>query len=71
MTSPEMRDNMRGDETMSTIPIRPETEPEIDEETRAILDERLRTIDQDALESVDCKEALAEIRRSLKSPVPR
>jgi hypothetical protein len=32
---------------ISTIPTRPGTEPEVDDETRATLDDRLKTIDRD------------------------
>jgi len=55
---------------MSSTPTRPETEPSIDDETRAIIEQRLATFDEDRKTAVDAREALAAIRRSLKHPLP-
>jgi hypothetical protein len=60
--------NSRKTGMSSTTPIRSGTEPEIDEETRRILAERDATFDQDKLTAVDAREAIAEIRRKLKTP---
>ena len=56
---------------MSTTPIRPRTEPFVDEETRRIIEQRLATFDEDRKTAVDAKEALAAIRKNLKHPTPR
>lgn len=55
---------------MSATPVRPGTEDEIDEETRAILDERMKTIDEDAKNAVDAKTVIAEGRRRLQQMRP-
>jgi hypothetical protein len=54
---------------MSTIPTRPGTKPEIDDETRRIIEQRLATADHEPKQ--DARDAIEEIRRNLKQPVPR
>jgi hypothetical protein len=68
MGDPPVMDN---EGTRSTTPIRSGAEPEIDEETRRILAERDATFEQDKQTAVDAREAMAEIRRKLRSAQPR
>ena len=58
---------------MSSSPERSGTQPEqnIDPETENIIRERLVTFDEDVKTAVDAREAIAEIRKSLKHPAPR
>jgi len=51
---------------MSSTPPRTGAEPEITEEERAIIRERMTTYEQDKLNTVDAREAIAEMRRDLK-----
>ena len=55
---------------MST-PTRPETEPEVSEETKRILAERDLTFEDDRKTAVPAREALAAIRKSLQHTAPR
>jgi hypothetical protein len=55
---------------MSSVPTRPSTEPEVTEEEKRIILERLATYEEDKKSAVDAREALAEIRSTLKSPAP-
>lgn len=56
---------------MSTTPTLPGTEPEISPEEEAILRERLKTLGRDERDSVDARQALADIRKALKHLKPR
>lgn len=56
---------------MSANPSRPASEPELDDETKAILDERLKTLDEDARTARDAREVVTEIRAKLKHPAQR
>lgn len=57
---------------MSTTPIRPGTEPEIEDETRATLDDRLKTIKRDGKESVEWTADLKDKRiRKLQTLAPK
>jgi hypothetical protein len=51
------------------MPNRPGTE--VDPEVLQTVRERIATLDEDRKTAVDAREAIAEIRRSLKTPVPR
>jgi hypothetical protein len=53
---------------MSTTPSRPGTEPQVTEEEKELILERLATFEKDRKSAVDAHEALAKIRRTLKSP---
>jgi hypothetical protein len=53
---------------MSNMPRRPAVEPEVTEEEKTIILERLATFEEDRKSAVDADEALAKIRRTLKSP---
>jgi hypothetical protein len=61
---------------MSTTPVRPGTEPPVDEETRQIIEQRLATADgnpkQDYMEALEdvVREGRKKLSR-LKHPVPR
>jgi hypothetical protein len=57
---------------MSSQPSRPAGKEEVlDERTKRMLDERLKTIRRDEKNSVDARQALSEIRKSLKHSRPR
>jgi hypothetical protein len=51
-------------------PARPDTQSEIDAELRRVLAERDGTFDDDRRTAIDAKDAMAEIRRALKTPQP-
>jgi hypothetical protein len=55
---------------MSTTPLRPSEPEKLDPETERILAERDETFEDDRKTAVDAREALAEIRRKLKTPQP-
>jgi hypothetical protein len=54
---------------MSITPIRPEKD--LDDETKRILEERDATFEEDRKTAVDAREAIANIRRRLKTLQPR
>ncbi len=54
---------------MSTIPKYRSAKPEIDDETRRIIEQRLATADHEPKQ--DARDAIEEIRRKIKQPVPR
>jgi hypothetical protein len=57
---------------MNTIPVRPGTEPEVDDETRATLEDRLKTIDRDGKASEEWTAELKDKRiRKLQTLVPK
>jgi hypothetical protein len=53
---------------MSNASIGPVT---VSDEEVQVITERLRTYEEDKYDTVDALEALAEMRRNLKHPVPR
>jgi hypothetical protein len=55
---------------MSTTPYRPGEKEQIDTETEQILSERDKTFEDDRKTAVNAREALADIRRQLKTPQP-
>jgi len=57
------------EQTMSTIRKRPSAKAEIDDETRGIVEQRLAAADRESKQ--DAREAIEEIRRKIKQPVPR
>jgi hypothetical protein len=57
------------EQTMSTIPKYRSAKPEIDDETRRIIEQRLATADHEPKQ--DARDAIEEIRRKIKQPVPR
>jgi hypothetical protein len=56
---------------MSTTPTRPGEKPEISEREKRIIEERLATFDEDRKAAVNAREALLQIRKNLRQPVPR
>ncbi len=70
--TPLQEQNIEVRSTMNTtteMPNRPGTE--VDPEVLQTVRERMATLDEDRKTAVDAREAIAEIRRSLKTPVPR
>jgi hypothetical protein len=55
---------------MITTPSRPGEKEQTDPETAQILSERDKTFDEDRKTAMDAREAMAEIRRKLRTPQP-
>jgi hypothetical protein len=56
--------------TTTETPTRPGLSGEIEPETARILAERDNTFDQDKKTAMDARQAIAEIRRNLRTPKP-